>query len=173
MENSAQWWSLSISSSKDTTHFTRRSHQPCTILWMAATIVKNSVWYSVYGQGSIYLGWYYQYKEFTFLVIRKSTPTNTMPFSAAISVNAHHIPWHGIHGTLQPDETPMDHKLIHMFVYTAQEEKTAVIVQKRRLMAVCCCNKNVAFKCTCCCVIWSFIIWRLLTFMMELRVHST
>jgi hypothetical protein len=88
---------------------------------MAATIVTNSVRHSVYGQGSIYLGWNYQYKEFTFLEIRKSPPANTMPFSAAISVNVHH----GIHGTLQLDETPWDHILIQMFACTAQERKTS------------------------------------------------
>lgn len=124
MENLAQWWPLPISSSKGTTPFTR---SPCTILWKAATIVKNSVWHSVHGQGSIYLEWNYQYKEFTFLEIRKSIPANTMPFSAAISVNAHHIPWHEINGTLQPDETPWDH-MIRMSVCTAQEGKTAVTV---------------------------------------------
>jgi len=126
MENSAQWWPLSKSSSKGTTPFTRRS--PCTILWMAATIVTNSVWYSVNGQGSIYLGWNYQYKQFTFLEIRKSTPPNAMPFSAAISVNVHHIPRHGIHGTLQPDKTPWVSILIQMIVCTAQDGKTVVIV---------------------------------------------
>ena len=126
MENLTQWWPPSISSSNGTTSFTRRS--PCTILWMAATKVRNSVWHSVYGQGSIYLRWNYQLKEFTFLEIRKSTPVNTMPFSAAISINLHHMPWHGIHGTLQPEETPWDHILIQMFVCTAQKGKTALTV---------------------------------------------
>jgi len=51
-----------------------------------------------------------------------------MPFSAAISVNVHHIPWHVTHGTLQSDKTPWDYILIRMFVCTAQEGKTSMTV---------------------------------------------
>jgi hypothetical protein len=49
-----------------------------------------------------------------------------MPFSAAISVNVHHIPRRKIHGTLQPEETLWVHTLIWMYVCRAQDEKTAV-----------------------------------------------
>jgi hypothetical protein len=69
VESFALWWFLSISPPKSTTTFTVRSCQPCTILWMAATMVTHSVCHSIHRWGSIYLAWYYQLWEFTFLRI--------------------------------------------------------------------------------------------------------
>jgi hypothetical protein len=55
-------------------HITSEEHsQPCIISWMAATMATHSAWHSVPRWASIYLGWYYQYKEFASLGIWKST----------------------------------------------------------------------------------------------------
>jgi hypothetical protein len=59
MENFAPRWFLSVSPT-NTTPLTRRSCQPCMILWIATTMATHSARCSVRGWGSIYLWWYYQ-----------------------------------------------------------------------------------------------------------------
>jgi hypothetical protein len=84
VENFAPWWFLSIPPPKSTTPLTVRSCQPCTILWMAATMVIHSVWHSVHRWGSIYLAWYYRLREFTLLGIQTSTRCSRKSFSTQI-----------------------------------------------------------------------------------------
>jgi hypothetical protein len=72
MENSEPWWFLSISPTESTIPLTGISCQLCMILSMTPIMATHS-WYSVHGWGSIYLGQYYQHKEFSLLDAWKST----------------------------------------------------------------------------------------------------
>jgi hypothetical protein len=49
----APWLLLFVPPPKSTTPLATKLHQPCTILWMAATTAIYSAWHSVHGCGSI------------------------------------------------------------------------------------------------------------------------